>query len=321
LQRPSAERSDLNPIEAADAASLAVHTQDLAKRYGKTVALAGLTMSVRRAEVFGFLGPNGAGKTTAVKLLVGLAQPTAGEGWVLGAPLGDLATRRRLGYLPELFRYQGWMKAREVLGLHCELAGLPRSEWNQEIDRALTTVGLLDRGDDRVEGFSKGMQQRLGLGVALLGRPELVLLDEPTSALDPVGRHDVREIIRQLKARGTAVFLNSHLLTEVEQVCDRIAVVDHGRVIATGTMSQILGKDGAVRVRVTGLDAHGRTALAEFGNLEDEGEWLTFRGLSPERVPELVSEMVRQGGRVYAVEPRHETLEDRFLELLKEQGE
>ena len=307
-------------MEAADAASLAVHTQDLAKRYGRTVALAGLTMSVRRAEVFGFLGPNGAGKTTAVKLLVGLALPTAGQGWVLGAPIGDLGTRRRLGYLPELFRYQGWMKAREVLALHCELAAIPRSEWKQEIDAALHTVGLTDRAGDKVEGFSKGMQQRLGLGVALLGRPELVLLDEPTSALDPVGRHDVREIIRQLKARGTAVFLNSHLLTEVEQVCDRLAVVDHGRVIATGTMAQILGKDGAVRIRVTGLERSAQAALSAYGNLQDEGEWLTFRGLSQDRIPDLVDEIVRQGGRVYAVEPRHETLEDRFLQLLREQS-
>ena len=306
-------------MEAADAASLAVHTQDLAKRYGKTVALDSLTMSVRRAEVFGFLGPNGAGKTTAVKLLVGLARATAGEAWVLGAPVGDLKTRGRLGYLPELFRYQGWMKASEVLSLHCELAGLPRSGWKAEIAGALETVGLSDRADDRVEGFSKGMQQRLGLGVALLGRPELVLLDEPTSALDPVGRHDVREIIRQLKARGTAVFLNSHLLTEVEQVCDRLAVVDHGRVIASGTMAQILGQDGAVRIRVTGLQPTGRASLGSYGNLEDEGEWLTFRGLSQDRVPELVGEIVRQGGRIYAVEPRHETLEDRFLQLLKEQ--
>ena len=321
MQFRSTDRSQLIPGKAADAASLAVHTQDLAKRYGKTVALTGLTMSVRRAEVFGFLGPNGAGKTTAVKLLVGLARPTAGEGWVLGAPVGDLRTRRRLGYLPELFRYQGWMKAREVLGLHCELSGMPRHEWKTEIQTALETVGLADRGHDRVEGFSKGMQQRLGLGVALLGRPELVLLDEPTSALDPVGRHDVREIIRQLKARGTAVFLNSHLLSEVEQVCDRLAVVDHGRVIATGTMAQILGQDGAVRVRASGLLPAGRAALANYGNLEDEGEWLTFRGLAQDQVPELVSEIVRQGGRVYAVEPRHETLEDRFLQLLKEQDQ
>ena len=316
---PSTDRPDLNSREAADAASLAIHTQDLAKRYGKTVALSGLTMSVRRSEVFGFLGPNGAGKTTAVKLLVGLALPSAGQGWVLGAPIGDLETRRRLGYLPELFRYQGWMKAREVLALHCQLAGRPRSAWKAEIDNALELVGLTERAGDRVEGFSKGMQQRLGLGVALLGRPELVLLDEPTSALDPVGRHDVREIIRELKARGTAVFLNSHLLSEVEQICDRLAVVDHGRVIATGTMAEILGHQGAVRVRVTGLDGAGRERLAGFGRIDDEGEWLTFRGLKPERVPELVSTLVAAGARVYAVEPRQETLEDRFLQLLKEE--
>jgi ABC-2 type transport system ATP-binding protein len=213
------------------------------------------------------------------------------------------------------------MTAREVLALHCKLAQLPRADWGREIDGTLETVGLADRGADRVEGFSKGMQQRLGLGVALLGRPELVLLDEPTSALDPVGRHDVREIIRGLKARGTAVFLNSHLLSEVEQVCDRIAVVDHGRVIATGTMGEILGKDGAVRVRATGLSNAGRQALRRFGNLDEDGEWLTFRGLPEERVPELVGQIVGDGGRVYAVEPRQETLEDRFLELLREKGE
>src|SRR5947209_5587375 len=299
--------------------SPAIHTIELAKRYHTVTALAGLTMTVPRGEVFGFLGPNGAGKTTAVKLLVGLTRPTSGEGLVLGAPLGDLRARRRIGYLPELFRYQEWLSAREVLRLHCALAGIPRERRAGEIGEALATVGLAARADDRVGTFSKGMQQRLGLGVALLGRPELVLLDEPTSALDPVGRHDVREIIRQLKARGTAVFLNSHLLTEVEQVCDRLAVVDHGRVIASGTMAQVLGQDGAVRIRVTGLQPTGRASLGSYGNLEDEGEWLTFRGLSQDRVPELVGEIVRQGGRIYAVEPRHETLEDRFLQLLKEQ--
>jgi ABC-2 type transport system ATP-binding protein len=305
------------PPAADGAAALAIHTQDLAKRFGKTVALAGLTMSVRRAEVFGFLGPNGAGKTTAVKLLVGLTRPTAGEAWVLGAPMGDLKTRQRLGYLPELFRYQGWLTAHEVLALHCQLSRLPRARWREEIELALQTVGLAGRARDRVSGFSKGMQQRLGLGVALLGRPELVLLDEPTSALDPVGRHDVREIIRRLKERGTSVFLNSHLLTEVEQICDRVAVVDRGRVIAKGTMQEILGKQGAVRIRVGGITA-GPAALQRFGAVEVEGEWLTFRGLGEDRVPELVSELVHGGGRVYAVEPRQETLEDRFLELLKE---
>jgi ABC-2 type transport system ATP-binding protein len=300
--------------------STAIRAEELAKRYGKITALAGLTMSIPAGDVFGFLGPNGAGKTTAVKLLLGLARPTSGEAWVLGAPLSDRAahrrTRRGVGYLPELFRYQHWLSAREVLRVHCELIGLDRAGWDAEIKDALGIVGLADRADDRVGGYSKGMQQRLGLGVALLGRPALVLLDEPTSALDPVGRHDVREVIRALKARGTTVFLNSHLLTEVEQVCDRVAIVDKGRVIQVGTLDELLTAD-AVRVRATGLENGGHDALRAFGELQDEGEWIVVRGIAAERVPDLVRAIVERGGRVYAVEPRHESLEDRFLSLLE----
>ena len=304
---------------ATAAASPAIHCVDLAKRYGKTVALAGLTMTVPRGEVFGFLGPNGAGKTTAVKLLVGLVRPTSGEAWLLGRPLGERQVRRRIGYLPELFRYQPWLSAREVLRVHCELARLPRSSWREEIDTALQVAGLTERSGDRVGTYSKGMQQRLGLGVALLGRPELVFLDEPTSALDPVGRHDVRQILHHLRDRGTAVFLNSHLLTEVEMVCDRVAMVDRGRVIASGTLDELLGGKSC-RVRVTGLDPRQRGGLNRFGELDDDGEWITVRGLEPERVPELVEEIVRLGGRVYAVEPRQLSLEDRFLQLLGDNG-
>jgi ABC-2 type transport system ATP-binding protein len=299
----------------AVAASPAIHTVELAKRYGSTVALAGLSMTVPRGEVFGFLGPNGAGKTTAVKLLLRLAPATSGEAWILGRPLADLDVRRRIGYLPELFRYQPWLSAREVLAVHCELIGMPRASWKEEIGRALATVGLATRGDDRVRTYSKGMQQRLGLGVALLGSPELVLLDEPTSALDPVGRHDVREIIHKLRELGVAVFLNSHLLTEVEMVCDRVAMVDQGRVIATGTLDELLG-GRSCRLRVTGLAPAQRAELRSFGDLEDDGEWLTVRGMDPERVPDLVAGAVGRGGRVYAVEPRSQTLEDRFLQLL-----
>src|SRR5438034_2113148 len=305
------------PEEAA-AGTTAVKTVELSKRFGKTVALAGLSMTVPRGEVFGFLGPNGAGKTTAVKLLLGLLKPTSGEGWLLGRPVGDLQTRRRIGYLPELFRYQSWLSAAEVLELHCELAPLPRSSWRDEIAGALETVGLTDRARDRVGTFSKGMQQRLGLGAALLGEPELVFLDEPTSALDPVGRHDVREIIRGLASRGTAVFLNSHLLSEVEQVCDRVAVVDHGRVIASGTMDQLLSGT-TVRVRASGLEPGDKAKLVRFGELDDEGDYMTFANLNVERVPELVAAIVAMGGRVYEVAPRHQTLEDRFLQLLEEE--
>jgi ABC-2 type transport system ATP-binding protein len=305
------------PDEAA-AGSPAIKTVNLSKSFGHTIAVAGLTMTVPRGEVFGFLGPNGAGKTTSVKLLLGLLRPTSGQAWLLGRPIGDLQTRRKIGYLPELFRYQAWLSAREVLALHCELAPLPRSSWNDETSTALETVGLTDRANDRVGTFSKGMQQRLGLGAALLGEPELVFLDEPTSALDPVGRHDVRQIIRGLASRGTAVFLNSHLLSEVEQVCDRVAVVDHGRVIASGTMDELLSGT-AVRVRVTGLAQADKNKLADFGKVDDEGDQMTFTNLNADRVPELVSQIVAMGGRVYEVTPRHQTLEDRFLQLLDEE--
>ena len=293
----------------------AIRTHELAKRYGSITALAGLTMTIPRGNVFGFLGPNGAGKTTAVKLLLGLTPPTSGDAEVLGWAIGDRQALRRVGYLPELFRYQTWLSAREVLALHCELAGIDRSAWPREIADALAIVGLSDRASGRVGTFSKGMQQRLGLGVALLGAPDLVVLDEPTSALDPVGRHDVREIIHGLGERGTTVFLNSHLLSEVEQVCDRVAIVDRGRVVAEGTLDELLGGD-TVRIRATGLDRAAMTALSRHGQLDVEGDWLAIRGIDTERVPEIVAEIVRLGGLVYAVEPRHESLEDRFLRLL-----
>jgi ABC-2 type transport system ATP-binding protein len=296
---------------------LAIQTFELAKAYGSIVALRGLTMSVRRGEAFGFLGPNGAGKTTAVKMLLGLTRPTTGDATVLGAPLGDLGARRRLGYLPELFRYQDWLSAREVLGLHCALAGIARDRRPREVDVALRTVGLAARADDRVATFSKGMQQRLGLGVALLGSPDIVFLDEPTSALDPVGRQEVRAIIEALKSRGTAVFLNSHLLTEVERVCDRIAILDRGRIVAAGSIDDVVGAASAVRMRLGDVGDEAGAVLRGAGATALVDGWYTVRGVAPDRVPSLVAALVRAGASVFAVEPARATLEDRFIELLR----
>jgi ABC-2 type transport system ATP-binding protein len=293
----------------------AVETAELTKQYGRVRALDGLTMTVARGEVFGLLGPNGAGKTTVVKVLLGLARATGGSGRVLDAPLGDRPTRRRIGYLPELFRYQPWMRAREVLALHCELARLPRAEWPVAIDSALALVGLADRADDLVGTFSKGMQQRLGLGVAMLGSPDLVILDEPTSALDPVGRNDVRAIIRAARERGTTVFLNSHLLTEVERVCDRVAIVDRGRVIEEGRLDEVLGDPG-VRVQATDLDEAALVQLGRFGPIRRDGEWLSIQPFDPARVPDLVDAIVGAGGRIHEVDAGRGSLEERFLALL-----
>ena len=309
---------EAGPPPGARSASPAIYTVGLRKRYGKTVAVKGLSLTVGRGEIFGFLGPNGAGKTTMVKMLLGLVKPTGGEGMVLGAPIGDRETRRKVGYLPELFRFQPWLTAREVLTLHCRLLQLPKPSWHTIITDSLHTVGLSDRASDKVAGFSKGMQQRLGLGVALLGEPALVVLDEPTSALDPVGRHHVRQITRDLRSRGATVFLNTHLLEEAQQVCDRVAVVDKGETVATGTLAEVIGTHARLRLKVTSPDACWRDALNSYGTWSGEGEWTTVEGIDPDRVPDLVARIVASGGRVEAVIPEHQSLEDRFLELLDE---
>ena len=291
----------------------AVLTRGLTKRYGSRLALDGLDLEVGHGEVFGFLGPNGAGKTTFVKLLLGLARPSSGTGQLLGRPLGDRAARTKVGYLPELFRYQGWLRAGEVLTFHCRLAGLPDEGFPDEVKRSLELVGLAGRGEDLVATFSKGMQQRLGLAVALLGSPRLVVLDEPTSALDPVGRHDVRELIRRLRQEGVTVFLNSHLLSEVELVCDRVAVVDRGRVLAQGALTDLLSGEGP-RVRCRDLPWD---ALPGLGALRRDGDWVSVPGLDRSRTPELVAAIVAAGGRVYQVDEGRASLEERFLQLLE----
>jgi ABC-2 type transport system ATP-binding protein len=296
-----------------------IDTHGLAKRYGRTDALLDLTLRVDAGEIFGFLGPNGAGKTTAVKLLLGLARPTGGSGTVLGAPLGDRGARRGIGYLPELFRYQPWLKAREVLELHAALRavdGGARTATSVAISTALEEVGLADRAGDAVGGFSKGMQQRLGLAVALLGGPRLVVLDEPTSALDPVGRADVRSIVRRARDAGSTILLNSHLLTEVERVCDRVAIVDHGRVLASGAITDLLG-DSTVRVHVTDFPADAVPGLTRFGRPSmGDDDWLSVASIDPERVPDLVAALVAAGGRVHAVDPGRASLEDLVLRLV-----
>jgi ABC-2 type transport system ATP-binding protein len=295
-----------------------VRTDALTKFYGPVTALAGLTMSVPRGEIFGFLGPNGAGKTTAVKLLLGLARATSGVARVLGESPDDLDMRRRIGYLPELFRYQDWLSAREVLALHCALAGLRRARRRGAIDDSLELVGLTARRDDRVGSFSKGMQQRLGLAVALVADPEVVFLDEPTSALDPVGRRDVREVLRSLKARGATVFLNSHMLSEVEQVCDRVAVVDSGRVVALGTLAELVGGPKRVRIGLESMSAECAAAAARFGQIESaDGTSIVIGDVEAARIPDVVATLVAAGARIVSVAPESQTLEDRFLSLLR----
>ncbi|WP_328471875.1 ABC transporter ATP-binding protein [Actinoplanes sp. NBC_00393] len=299
--------ADLPPAAAA-------WCSGLRKRYKKRTAVDGVSFTVGRGEVLGLLGPNGAGKTTVIKMLLGLVRPDAGEVLLLGRPARDPASRARVGYLPELFRYQPWLTAAEVLKLHVRLAGATVAE--QQRRECLGLVGLADRAGDRVGGFSKGMQQRLGLAVALVAGPDFVILDEPTSALDPLGRADVRDLLLSLKERGIAVLLNSHLLGEVERVCDRVVILDKGRVAAAGTLPELLGRS-ELRMRLTEVSAEAAARLSAAGELRQYGEEYAVTLDDPTQVPDLVAALVGLGVRVHAVEPSRISLEERLLDILR----
>jgi len=278
--------------------SAAFDCHGLAKRYGSTEALAGVDLEVRAGELVGLLGPNGAGKSTLVKIACGLVRPTAGSAQVAGRPAGSLPARAAIGYLAELFRFPGWLRAHELLQLHQRLSG---SEGGAgERDELLELVGLADAADVRVEAMSKGMQQRLGIAQALVGSPRLLMLDEPTSALDPVGRRIVRDLLLELKRRGVAVLLNSHLLSEVERVCDRVAILVGGRIVARGNPAEL------ARARGVEVDVDGGVR--------------SFPDAGREQVPEIVAGLVAAGEPVYGVRVLSSTLEDTYLEAVAEAG-
>jgi ABC-2 type transport system ATP-binding protein len=297
--------------------SPAVWCSGLRKQYGRQTAVDDVSFAVARGEVLGLLGPNGAGKTSVIKMLLGLVRPDAGEVLLLGRRSSDPRSRRAVGYLPELFRYQPWLTAAEVLDLHVRLARVPVPP--AERRECLGIVGLADRAGDRVGGFSKGMQQRLGLAVALVARPELVVLDEPTSALDPLGRADVRDLVLSLRYRGVAVLLNSHLIGEVERVCDRVVVLDRGRVAASGTLTELLGRH-EVRLRLDAVDGRAEDRLRAVGPLTRTGDWFAVALPADDdgsTVPCLVHDLVGLGVRVHAVEPVRISLEERLLGILR----
>jgi len=302
---------------------LAVETRALRKRFGEKVAVDDLSLSVRQGEVFGFLGPNGAGKTTSLKMLLGLIAPTAGSGTVLGAPLGDRRTRARVGFLPEHFRFQDWLTGRELLHFHGRLHGLRGSALDARADELLARVDLLDAAHRPIRTYSKGMMQRVGLAQALLNRPALVFLDEPTSGLDPLGRLLVRDVIRELRAQGTAVFLNSHLLGEVEATCDRVAFVKAGRTVHELSLA---GDDGRldVELRAAPIDAGTRAMLAGFGPIEDGPAagvpeapvTLRLRVADESALPAIARELVARGVALYEMKAARKSLESWFLEVM-----
>jgi ABC-2 type transport system ATP-binding protein len=273
----------------------ALEVHDLAKRYGATTALRGVDLVVAEGELVGLLGPNGAGKSTLVKSACGLVRPSGGSVRVCGAPAGSPSARRALGYLAELFRFPGWATADELLHLHQRLSGSDGGA--RERSELLALVGLADAAGRRVETMSKGMQQRLGIAQALVGGPRLLLLDEPTSALDPVGRRIVRDLLEELRSRGVAVLLNTHLLSEVERVCDRVAIIDRGELLASGRPEDL--------------------ARAQGVEIETDAGTQRFAGATRDDVPAIVERLVAAGERIYEVRLVRSSLEDAYLAVVE----
>jgi ABC-2 type transport system ATP-binding protein len=268
---------------------------DLEKHYGPTPALGGVTFQVGEGELVGLLGPNGAGKSTLVKIGCGLVRPTSGNAKIFEHRAGSGSAMRALGYLAELFRFPAWLSADEVLQLHQHLAG--STGGRPERAELLELAGLANVATRRVGAMSKGMQQRLGIAQALIGSPRLLLLDEPTSALDPAGRRAVREILREIKGRGIAVLLNSHLLGEVELVCDRVIILLRGEVVAQGRPRDLASARGV--------------------EIETDSGLRRWPGATRDDVPRLVAELVGVGARVYEVRVARPSLEEVYLEAVR----
>jgi ABC-2 type transport system ATP-binding protein len=299
--------------------AFAIQTHDLRKTYGNKVAVGSLSLSVPRGSIFGFLGPNGAGKSTSIKMLLGLVKPTSGQALVLGAPAGEVEIRRRIGFLPEDFRFYEWLTAAELLLLHGRLSRVPRARLRDRVPALLELVGLTPHRDKRLQDFSKGMLQRIGLAQALIHEPELIFLDEPTSGLDPMGRRLVRDVIRAQRERGATVFLNSHLLGEVEVTCDRVAFIKDGTVVATQDLQELLEGETHVVVRARRLPADTVARLAPWsGAVKVDGEQLMFTTRSLDVVPEVVRSLVAAGADIYQVTPARQSLEDMFLGIMGE---
>lgn len=299
----------------------AIRTRNLRKVFGQTTAVCGLSLEVRQGEAFGFLGPNGAGKSTSVKMLLGLVTPTSGEAEVLGRPAGEVAAREKIGYLPEHFRFYDWLTAAELLRFHGRLCRMSAARLRGRIPELLNEVGLWPHRDRRLREFSKGMMQRIGLAQALLNEPELIFLDEPTSGLDPGGRKLVRDIIRDQRRRGAAVFLNSHLLGEVEATCDRVAFIKRGRVLETRSIAGLMEGEISVAVRAGNVS---RETLAELerrvGSLSSADGRIAFSLRSMDDMPEIIRFLASRHADIYEVIPQRLSLEDLFMKIIGEDG-
>lgn len=287
-------------------------------------AVMDLSLSVPQGAVFGLLGPNGAGKTTTIMMLLGLLRATHGSFSIFGQGMKDRRVRARIGYVPEKFQLPGFLQAHEFLGYQGQLYGMERQTLSKRIDEVLKLVSLSERKHSFISDFSKGMQQRLAMAQALMNDPDLILLDEPTSALDPVGRKDVQGIVEGLRDRGKTVLLNSHILSDVERVCDHYAIMRAGRLERQGSLTDLKASQLQLRMRIAGFDPELEGQLATLGQslqILAPGEITELQlDLSDESaIPGIAAAVHAGGARLYALVPQRESLEDLFLRVIKEE--
>lgn len=298
-------------------ATLTIDACGLRKRYGSRLAVRDLTLQVGRGEAFGFLGPNGAGKSTSIKMLLGLVRPTGGSALLLGQPLGTSEARARIGFLPEHFRFYDWLSATELLLFHGRLCGLKEDVLRRRVPRLLERVGLAAQSSKAIRSFSKGMMQRVGLAQAMINDPEILFLDEPTSGLDPAGRKLVRDVIREQRDRGATVFLNSHLLGEVEQSCDRVAFIREGRIVGMYQMGAWQGQGTDVEIKASHMQPSALETLAKMArDLRLEGQLLRLSLDGEHLLPDVVRCLVESGAEIFSVIPQRVSLEDLFLKTM-----
>jgi len=300
-------------------AAFTIDAAGLGKDYGTRTAVRDLTLKVGRGEAFGFLGPNGAGKSTSIKMLLGLVKPTRGHALLLGQPLGSRDVRARIGFLPEHFRFYDWLSAVELLMLHGRLCGVSDGALRKRVPGLLDRVGLGSQNSKPLRSYSKGMMQRAGLAQALVNEPDILFLDEPTSGLDPAGRKLVREIVREQRDRGATVFLNSHLLGEVEQSCDRVAFIRDGQVVGEYEMGGWQKERTSVEIEADGISPAAVALLELIAGVavkSHAGRKLSLHVLHEDRLPEVVRLLVENGASIYSVVPQRVTLEDLFLEMM-----
>lgn len=283
---------------------------------GRVTALDGIDLSVRPGELFGLLGPNGAGKTTTVKILLGLTHPTEGEAFIAGIPVSNPESRRSVGYLPEGHKIPNYLTARQALSIFGRMSGLDSETIKRRTIELLTALRIEQWIDVRVKKFSKGMTQRLGLAIALIHSPKVLLLDEPTDGVDPVGRREIRDLLREEAKKGTAVLLNSHLLSEMEMTCDRVAVLRNGKVVAAGTVDALTRRSAKYKLTATAYDD---AVLAQFGAERVNGH-VELSVADLQQLNAFVDQIRARGGLVSELAPLRSTLEDVFVDLVRPQA-